>query len=96
MKIKTIKSFLLQGKHIKPGSVIDVQSGFAARELIRYGKAFAVAESTVIDNASTYHEASERLQDQAEKAGVDLHAVAPEAPRKAGRPRKVKPETEIQ
>jgi hypothetical protein len=79
MKIKTLKSFLLEGKHIKPGEVIDVQSGFTARELIRYGKAFAVAESTVIA-----------------KTEEAVAAPEAEATRKAGRPRKVKPETEIQ
>jgi hypothetical protein len=94
MKIKTIKSFHLEGKAIKAGEVINVQSGFTARELIRYGKAFAVADSTVIAKPVSYSEASDRIQDQAEKAGVNLHAAPEaEAPRKAGRPRKVKPET---
>lgn len=77
MKIKTIKSFLFEGKHIKTGEVIDVKSGFTARELIRYGKAFAVAESTVVAK-------------QEEAVAV----TEAEAPRKAGRPRKVKTETE--
>jgi hypothetical protein len=83
MKIKTLKSFLLEGKHIKPGEVIDVQSGFTARELIRYGKAFAVAESTVIAKPE-----AAVAPEEAEKA--------PEAVRKAGRPRKVKTETETE
>jgi len=76
MKIKTIKSFHLEGKAIKAGEVINVQSGFTARELIRYGKAFAVADSTVIA-----------------KPEEAVAAPEAEAPRKAGRPRKVKPET---
>ena len=83
MKLKTLKSFLLEGKHIKPGEVIEVRSGFAARELIRLGKAFAVAESTVIAKP----EASVAPEEAAQ---------APEVVRKAGRPRKVKTETEIQ
>lgn len=48
MKLKTVRSFFLAGKLVQPGLIIEVAEKSLMRELVRNGKAFAVAESTPI------------------------------------------------
>ena len=46
MKLKTTRSFILAGKVVNPGLVIEVMDKNLMRELVATNKAFAVAEST--------------------------------------------------
>jgi hypothetical protein len=53
MKIKTKKSFLIGGKIVKEGTVMEIQDERLARELIRADKCFAVPESTKASKKET-------------------------------------------
>lgn len=45
MKIKVTRSFLMAGKSVPIGTVLDVADSKLARQLIRNNKAFAMPES---------------------------------------------------
>lgn len=53
MKLKTKKSFLIGGKMVKAGVVIEMQDERSARELIRADKCIAVPESTKVSKKET-------------------------------------------